>query len=297
MREEKVIFHALDRGARRGVVAQDHLDRENMVRILKAALKRFDFDLLAFCVLLTHYHILIRACPSLLPEIMKFINFNLTIGFNDRHGGTGHLLEGPYRAIPKRTPEEILFALFYVHANGSVELRHGQGLEDHPYCTHGDYCGVSRFPFVDLGLLRQFDPDPVVARRRYLGYVREHLPDYLEAARRKAKRPDRKRHQAQWGEERMIELGTRIQGLLRTFPRVEADGVAPLLRQFSAPVLALYCAYRAGFGSIRRLSAVLGWSSSTGHRKVQAVAGHPKVDEAAGFFDRWVSRCMLGGTT
>src|SRR3954463_8000212 len=97
------IFHVLNRGNGRRNLFNKPADFDAFVKLLAEALKRFELDLLAFCLMSNHWHLVLRPRrPGALSRMMAW----LTVTHARRHHqhyptpGTGHLYQGRFKSFP-----------------------------------------------------------------------------------------------------------------------------------------------------------------------------------------------------
>lgn len=75
-------------------------------------------DLYAICLMTTHYHLIVwQKHKEILRRFMQSLISVYVRYFNRRHGTTGDMFEGPYRARPITTKKKLKYAIAYVHAN------------------------------------------------------------------------------------------------------------------------------------------------------------------------------------
>jgi len=91
--------HVVQRGNNRLPCFLDDDDRQHYLQCLLPALKRFECRLHAYVLMDNHVHLLISPGEvGALPRLMHTFARNYVRRFNDRHGRTGTLWEGRYRA-------------------------------------------------------------------------------------------------------------------------------------------------------------------------------------------------------
>ncbi|MBI1394493.1 MAG: transposase [Betaproteobacteria bacterium] len=93
------IYHVTARGDRREPIFQDDIDRMSLVEVFAQALERFDATALSFCLMDDHYHYVVQTRRANLSRLMRQVNGVYTQTYNRRHGETGHLFQGRFKAI------------------------------------------------------------------------------------------------------------------------------------------------------------------------------------------------------
>ena len=89
-------FHLTAIGAGEAHIFLVDLDRIEFLHALDIVCSRFAWRLLAYCLMGTHYHLLIDAKAADLAPATRWLNGVYARGFNKRHGRRGHLFGARY---------------------------------------------------------------------------------------------------------------------------------------------------------------------------------------------------------
>ena len=115
-----LIYHVLNRGnARRAIFAKDG-DYEAFERILEEAIERYRTDVLAWCLLPNHWHLVVK--PHQDGELSRFVGW-LTLTHTQRwhahchNTGSGHLYQGRFKSFPVQEEGYFLTLCRYVERN------------------------------------------------------------------------------------------------------------------------------------------------------------------------------------
>ncbi len=111
------VYHVSSRGDRREPIAKDDTDRALFLDVLGQALQRFDAQAWAYCLMGNHYHLVLHTREANLSRLMRQINGVYTQTFNRRHGLTGHLFQGRFKAILVDSDSYLLEVCRYVDLN------------------------------------------------------------------------------------------------------------------------------------------------------------------------------------
>jgi REP element-mobilizing transposase RayT len=97
-----------------------------------------DADLLAYAIMPTHLHLILRQGPSPLEDVMQPLLRRAAISVHSHHRFEGTVFERRYRDTMCRSPDHIREAIVYVHLN---PWRAGLCGDDHDYrwMTHAAY--------------------------------------------------------------------------------------------------------------------------------------------------------------
>jgi REP element-mobilizing transposase RayT len=111
------VYHVTSRGNEKKPVFKDDSDRLNFLNTLQHVNKRYNWICHAYCLMTNHYHILIETPDGNLALGMRQMNGVYTQLFNKRHGRTGHLFQGRYKAILIQKDSHLLEVCRYVVLN------------------------------------------------------------------------------------------------------------------------------------------------------------------------------------
>ncbi len=115
-----LIYHVLNRANARIPIFESDDDFEAFERILQEAVSRTGTELLAFCVLNNHWHLVVK--PHEDGELSRFVGW-LTLTHTQRwhahrrHAGTGHLDQGRFKSFPVQDDDSFLTVCRYVERN------------------------------------------------------------------------------------------------------------------------------------------------------------------------------------
>ncbi len=124
--------HVYNRGRGRGAIFLDDRDRVEFIALVGRFALQFDrsIEIHAFCMMTTHFHMVVNQRSQ--AELSRFMACLMTAYvkyFNRRHGRSGPLFDGSFRARRLNTRREYRWAVAYVNDN------HPSGL-DYEYSSH-----------------------------------------------------------------------------------------------------------------------------------------------------------------
>jgi putative transposase len=114
------IQHVINRGALRTPLFADEVGCRLFLRVLRDALDRHPVDLLAWCVMPNHWHLLLR--PRTAEALPRFVRW-LTLAHSQRwqalhdRRGYGTLYQGRYRSAAVEGDDHLLAVLRYIERN------------------------------------------------------------------------------------------------------------------------------------------------------------------------------------
>jgi len=105
------------RGNERRPIYRDDRDRRHFRQLLGEAVEVFGWKLHAYVLMENHFHLLVETPEPNLGRGMQWLNVSYSVWFNRRHGRSGHLFQGRYKAI---IADPLVWGLElsrYVHLN------------------------------------------------------------------------------------------------------------------------------------------------------------------------------------
>ena len=96
---------------------RDDEDRMRFLRELARATTRTAWRCLAYCLMGTHYHLLLDVDADVLPRGMHALNFRYAAAFNARHRMKGHVHGTRYNAFRVMGDADLLHRFKYVARN------------------------------------------------------------------------------------------------------------------------------------------------------------------------------------
>lgn len=130
--------HVMNRARRGEDLYLDKDDFLSFIDLLKETVDIFNIRVAAYCLLSTHYHLLIQTPKANLSRCMRHLNGVYTQRYNARHRCDGTLFRGRYKAILIDADSYLLQLMRYIHRN---PLRAGLAdkLEQYPWSSHTGY--------------------------------------------------------------------------------------------------------------------------------------------------------------
>jgi putative transposase len=165
-----VTQHAIDDMA----LFRDDVDRERFLELLGDEVIRSEWTCLGYCLMKTHYHLLVRPRVTSLSSGFQRLNSRYARAFNRRHGRRGHVFEDRFRDRPIESEPHRLEAARYIHLNAPRAMA-GQPPETYPWCDYGSTIGLYAADLVvdPRAALEPFGTDLKEARLNYRTYVEE----------------------------------------------------------------------------------------------------------------------------
>lgn len=173
-------YHIFNRGARQLSIFREPTNYVYILRKMRKYLPLFKLSIIAYCLLPTHYHFLIRQDGETPTGKLPQRVFNsYSKAYNIRYEHSGTLFQGRFRAIHVTENDYLLHLCRYIHAN---PVKHGivSRLEDWEYSNYPEWIGLRNGKLVDHTFIAEFFGDKKDYRAFVLDYLRSrNLPDGL----------------------------------------------------------------------------------------------------------------------
>ena len=169
-------FHITTRGNRKQTVYDDDIDRGWFLSLLTNVVERYEWSLLAYCLMTNHYHLVVHTPKPTLSAGMQQLNGVHAQRYNWRHGFEGHLFERPFRSTLAESDEAIAEFVRYAVLNpvrAGICGRPGEW----PWSSYRATAGHVPAPrFLDtVTVLRQFGGPGRDVRVRFVEFIADGL--------------------------------------------------------------------------------------------------------------------------
>jgi len=166
------LYHVMARGNAQLPIFHDDHDRIRLLDVLATVGARHDWQVLAYCLMNNHYHLVLETPTPSLARGMRDVNGRYAQWFNWRHRRVGHVFQGRYRSILVDGDAYFQELLRYVALN-PVRARLCRSPSEWPWSSHRAMCGSCSPPSflkVERGL-SFFDRDRERAMNVYRTFV------------------------------------------------------------------------------------------------------------------------------
>lgn len=176
-----LVYHVINRGNNRQPVFHDEADYLAFLRMIAQIQERKPFDLLGYCLMPNHIHLLIQARTDPVSRIVQSVLVSHTHRYHRVYQATGHVWQGRFKSPVVQDDDHLLAVLRYIEAN---PIRAGlvQNAADYRWSSYGyhsdgraDAVLAPSSPYEALGV------NPIARRRHWQAMVHE-LPNETELA-------------------------------------------------------------------------------------------------------------------
>jgi REP element-mobilizing transposase RayT len=174
---EGAFYHVISRGNAGRYLYMSGEDRDYFVRLLGRGAKKYEVEVYAYCVMGTHYHLLIQTIKANLSDFMHFLGSSYG-SFITRKGVIGHVFAGRYKAICIQREEYFLTVSRYIHLN-PVEAKIAGKPGDYRWSSYSLFVDNRRIPawLNQDWLLEYFGPGAGEAKSRYKEFIESVCDD------------------------------------------------------------------------------------------------------------------------
>ena len=171
-------YHVMSRGNAKQEIYLSDDDRCDFIEKLAEVISKFSWECYAYCLMDTHYHLLIETPQANLSEGMHKLNSDYCKRFNWKHKKAGHLFQERYYSPLIERVEHLHAVIRYIPLNPVKE-----GLVSDPgrwrWSSYRAIIGLTPAPaFLDISyILNLFSDDIETARQAYIHFVSERLTD------------------------------------------------------------------------------------------------------------------------
>jgi REP element-mobilizing transposase RayT len=111
------IFQVTTRGVFRRLVYLDDDDRRFFLALLALVIERYRWECHAFCLMGTHYHLVVETTTERLSAGMQYLNGTYAQRFNRRHDRDGHVFGARFASWVIRDEDHYERTIEYVLTN------------------------------------------------------------------------------------------------------------------------------------------------------------------------------------
>jgi putative transposase len=179
------VYHVTSRGAGHAPIVRTDDDRRLFLDVLGEAMLRFDAEVLAYCLLDDHYHLVLHTRRGNLSRLMRHLNGVYTQTFTRTHDLPGRLFQGRFKAILVDREAYLLDLCLHVERN-PVALGMVRSAGDWMWSSYPAHIGEVPTPvWLDtlglhgylLGHTAQTARDRATAARRYAARMKQWVAE------------------------------------------------------------------------------------------------------------------------
>ena len=116
-KSESGYYHVILRGIGRQILFEDDEDNERFLSTVQRYRQELGFELVAYCLMENHVHLLLRDIKDQLNLIMKKIAGSYAYYSNHKYDRSGHLFQDRYGSEAVENDDYLLTVIRYIHRN------------------------------------------------------------------------------------------------------------------------------------------------------------------------------------
>lgn len=141
------VYHVMIRGINQVQLFYDDEDRRTFIEQLVRYKEECSFELLAWCLMGNHVHLLVSIGNVELPVVIKKILLSYSARYNRKYDRGGYLYQDRYKSRAIDDDRYLQAAVRYIHRN---PLEAGNGVDC--WTSYNDYLGAGGPGITDTGL-------------------------------------------------------------------------------------------------------------------------------------------------
>lgn len=137
---ESGCYHVMLRGTGKRLIFETDDDRLEFLAQAGRAFAKWNVDVLAWCLMSNHVHLLVRDSDRELSSAMRSLASSYASYFNRETGHVGHVFGGRFGSKPIESDEQLLAVLLYIHDNPAAAGICAAG--EYRWSSYQDYAGI-----------------------------------------------------------------------------------------------------------------------------------------------------------
>ena len=135
--------HVMNRARRGANLFVDKADYQQFINLLKDTAELYNVRVAAFCLMPTHYHLMVQTPDANLARSMRHLNGVYTQRYNICHGCDGTLFRGRYKSILVDADSYVLQLVRYIHRN-PLQASLAKRLDHYAWSSHKGYLSKAK---------------------------------------------------------------------------------------------------------------------------------------------------------
>lgn len=131
------IYHVMQRGVGKQIVFEDDADCRFYLNRLFELKNEMNFEILAYCLMYNHTHLLIKADKETLSSMMQRLGTSYAMYFNVKYERVGHLFQGRFLSQVVQDDKYLRTCIRYIHNNPVAAGI--STLEMYPWSSYNEY--------------------------------------------------------------------------------------------------------------------------------------------------------------
>ena len=176
------IYHVMIRGINRQEIFQETEDYEAMLKAFQHVVEKNKCDILSYCLMSNHVHLLLKEKDENLSKAMQSIEVSYVWWYNERYERVGHLFQNRYLSVPVENEAYLLGVLRYIHRN-PIKAGIVKKLDEYKWSSYNAYLKGKdlRGIVTPVLVLKLFDNNEKIAKEQFKEFMlMEDEKEYLD---------------------------------------------------------------------------------------------------------------------
>ena len=174
-------YHVINRRNTGMDVFRSDRDRDKFLEYVGKAAKRYEIRVHTYCLMTTHYHLLVETPRANLSQAIKWINVSYAVYFNRKRRRFGHLFQGRFKGVLVDADEYLKHLSRYIHLN-PVRAGMVEDCKDYQWSSYPVFGGYVKSPeWLETDwMLSLFGDNRDIANKRYREFVESVQNEKIE---------------------------------------------------------------------------------------------------------------------
>lgn len=154
-----LFYHIVCRGNRRDPLFYDQTDFIEFLRMLEKIYEKIPYQLITFCLMTNHFHLLMRSQEQPISKVMALLNKRYANYYNTKYRLTGHVFEKRYFSDIIEDQASLLEVSRYIHLN-PLKAKMVKSPDHYPWSSFRFYKSTKAIPpnYLDTQFILNFFP-------------------------------------------------------------------------------------------------------------------------------------------
>ena len=133
-------FHITVKGINGEYIFQENIDKNEYLKLLK---EKINIDILAYCIMDNHAHILIKTeNVNEMSKYMKKVNTSYALYYNKKNMREGYVFKSRFFSQQIEDRKHLFSCIVYIHKN-PVKANIVRNMENYKFSSYNDYFGIN----------------------------------------------------------------------------------------------------------------------------------------------------------
>nr|WP_312579869.1 transposase [Sedimentibacter sp.] len=132
------IYHIMTSGINKEQIFKKEKHKKRILEIIKILKEDVQYDVIAYCIMDNHIHLLIKAEENELRTLMKKLNVKYAMYYNSAEKRNGHVFQDRFRSEAVEDDKYMLGAIRYIH-NNPVKVGIVKSVLEYQWSSAKDY--------------------------------------------------------------------------------------------------------------------------------------------------------------